>query len=240
MKTAIYTLVITLALISFQACNFKSVRGDGNIASYEISISDYDAIRFSGGASLVYEQKTDTTSYLRIEIDENLYPLLEIKSENGTLSIRNQDGVSLSPTKYVIYTNSKELSSITANGSIKAHVKGKLTAGNFNFEVSGSGNITCDSLICNSVKSRVSGSGDINLTGKAGTLNSAISGSGKVMAYNMCADTVFCSVSGSGNFEVNAEKYLKVNVSGSGNVKYKGDPKIDQAISGSGKVLKTN
>jgi len=240
MKTTIYTLAITLILISLQACNFKSVRGDGNITSNEISISDYDAIQFSGSASLIYEQKSDMTPYLRIEIDENLYPLLEIESENGTLSIRNQKGVSTSPTKFEIYTNSKELSSISASGSIKAHVKGKLTVENFKFQVSGSGNITCDSLICNSVISKVSGSGNINLTGKAGTIDSAISGSGKVIATGMYADTAYCSVSGSGNFEVYANKYLKVNVSGSGNVRYKGDPKVEQAISGAGKVVKIN
>ncbi|MBB4036247.1 hypothetical protein GGR21_002148 [Dysgonomonas hofstadii] len=240
MKVTIYTLAIILLSISFQACNFRSIRGDGNIVSNEISISDYDAIEFSGGATLVYEQKNDTTPYLRIEIDENLYPLLEVKSENGTLTIKQQNKTSISPTKYEIYTNSKELGRISASGSIKAQIKGKLVTDEFKFKVSGSGNITCDSLVARSVTSRVSGSGDINLTGKAGTVDCAISGSGKVKAAEMVADTVYCSVSGSGNFFVHAEKYLKVSVSGSGNVQYKGDPEIDKSISGSGKVIKMN
>lgn len=240
MKTIIYTVAVSLILISFEACNFKSIRGDGNVTSNEISISDYDVIDFSGGAELTYEQKSDTTPYLRIEIDENLFPLLEIKSENGTLSIKKQDKVSLSPTKYAIYTNSKELKEISASGSIKAHVKGKLVSDDFKFKVSGSGNILCDSLLAHYVTFRVSGSGDITLTGKAASVDCAISGSGKVKAAEMLSDTVYCSVSGSGNFNVHAEKYLKVSVSGSGNVHYKGDPQIDQSISGSGKVIKMN
>jgi len=240
MKTTIYTLTIAVILVSFQACNFRSIRGDGNVTSNEINISDYDVIEFSGGANLVYEQKSDTTPYLRIEIDENLYPYLEVSSDNGILSIKKQRGTSISPTKFNICTNSKGLKSISASGSIKAHVKGKLTTDEFSFKVSGSGNITCDSLITNIVTSRVSGSGNITLTGKTGTIDSSISGSGKVFASNMYADTAYCSVSGSGNFEVHAEQYLKVSVSGSGNVKYIGDPKIDQSISGSGGVHKMN
>lgn len=238
MKTTIYTLAIALILVSFHSCNFRSIRGNGNIVNNEIAISDYDAIKFSGGATLIYEQKADTTPYLRIEIDENLFPLLEVDTKDNTLIIKKKDKTNISPTKYEIYTNSKELNSISASGSIKAHIKGKLTGDKFTFNVSGSGGIKCDSLIVNSITSRVSGSGDINLTGKTGTMDNAISGSGKVIASEMHADTVYCTVSGSGNFQVYAEEYLKVNVSGSGNVKYKGDPKIDQSISGSGKVVR--
>jgi len=238
MKTTVYTLTIVLISIAFQSCHIKSIRGDGNITSNEVSISDYNAISFSGGANLIYEQKKDTTPYLRIEIDQNLYPLLEIKSEGGTLTIKNQDNTSISPTKYDIYTNSPSLNKIIASGSIKAYLKGTVNADDFQFKISGSGGITTDSLICHSITSRVSGSGNVTLTGKASIIDTAISGSGKVETVGMPADTVYCSVSGSGNFTVSVEKYLKVDVSGSGNVRYKGDPKIDQSISGSGKVIK--
>ncbi len=240
MKATIYTLIISIALITFSSCNGKSIRGDGNVVSKEISIAEYNSIEFRGGSTIFYEQKADSTPYLRIEIDENLYPYLEVKSENGTLSVKTEQGANIRPTKYEIYTNSKNLNSINASGSIKTFVKGKLESDNFEFKVSGSGSITCDSLIANSVKSRVSGSANITLTGKAGTIDTAISGSGKVMSSDMQADTVICTVSGSGNFSVYAEKLLKVKVSGSGNVNYKGDPHIEQSISGSGKVIKAS
>lgn len=240
MKTTLNVLLISLLIFTIQSCSFKSIKGSGIITEKEISISDYNEIVFGGSANIVYEQKTDAAPYLKIEIDDNLYPLLKIKSENGTLSIEQENGSNIRPTKYNIFTNSTGLANVITNGSAKVHLKGKLQTEDLNFRLSGSGNVVADDITCNSITSRVSGSGDITLSGKAVSIDSAISGSGKVNAMDMYADNVTCAVSGSGNFWVYAEKSLKVNVSGSGNVRYKGNPQIDQSISGSGKVIKEN
>lgn len=236
MKTLLYTIGITLLVLSAQSCSFNSVRGNGNITENEVSISDYNEIEFSGGSSIIYEQKTDAEPYLRIETDENIFPLLIVESGEGILSIRNKENVS--PTKYNIYTNSKALARVSASGSIKLHIKGKLETTDLSLSVSGSANILGDSIIAESVSTKVSGSGDVIMTGKTNKMESSISGSGKTNTMNMMADDVTCSVSGSGNFAVYAEKLLTVRVSGSGNVEYKGNAQVDQAISGSGKVVK--
>lgn len=236
MKTILNAISIILLAYSLQACSFNAIRGNGHIIEKEIAISDYSAFKFSGGASMIYEQKTDDAPYLRVEIDENLFPLLIIESDDATLSIRNKDNIN--PTKYNIYTNSSGLEKLNVSGSIKAHLKGKLVTNDLNVQASGSANIQADELLCNSFNSNISGSGNITLAGKANQVHSSISGSGKLKALPMVADSVYCRVSGSGNFEVNATKYLKVNISGSGKVKYLGDPRIDQSISGSGKVFR--
>lgn len=236
MKTLLYTISITLLVLSAQSCSFNSVRGNGNITENEVNISDYKEIEFSGGSSIVYEQKPDAAPYLRIETDENIFPLLIVESNDGILSIRNKENVS--PTKYNIYTNSTALARVSVSGSIKLHIKGKLETTDLVLSVSGSANILGDSIVAQSVTTKVSGSGDITMTGKANRIESSISGSGKTNTMDMQADTVTCSVSGSGNFSVYAEKLLTVRVSGSGNVQYKGNAQVDQAISGSGKVVK--
>lgn len=237
MKSILYTFGIALVLtFMLQSCSFNSVRGNGVIVEKDIKISDYKEIDFSGGCNLVYEQKNDTPAYIRIETDENIYPLLIVEVKNDVLTIKSKENIN--PTKYNIYTNSSSLKGISSSGSIKAYLKGKLETSDLNISVSGSGNITADSLLCNSFYSQISGSGDIVLKGKTGTITSKISGSGKLNAMEMVADSVTCSVSGSGNFSVIANNYLKVNISGSGEVRYKGEPKIDQSISGSGKVIK--
>ncbi len=238
MKTFLYTFSIILIALISQSCSFNTTRGNGNISENEVAISDYNEIHFSGGASLIYEQKKDATPYLRIEVDENIFPLLLIESKEGVLSIKNKENIK--PTKYNIYTNSASLSQISASGSLKTHLKGILETDDLKIQLSGSGNIVADNLICHSINTGVSGSGDIKLSGKASEINSHISGSGKIDAMDMPADTVICSVSGSGNFSVHAEKYLKISVSGSGDVKYKGNPEIDKSISGSGKVIKVD
>lgn len=239
MKAILYAISITLLALSYQSCSFNSIRGNGNIVENEINISDYKEIAFSGSTTLIYEQKTDVAPYLRIEVDENIYPLLTIDSDNGSLSIKSKKNIS--PTKFVIYTNSTSLEDLSASGSIKALIKGKLETPTLRFSLSGSGSIIIDSLICQTLKSKASGSADIIVNGgKISVINSAISGSGKVNTLNAQADSVYCKVSGSGDFIVWAEKFLDVSVSGSGDVQYKGNPEIDKSISGSGKVKQIN
>lgn len=234
MKTIVNTLAVLVLAYTLQACNFNLVKGNGTIVSKEITITDYNAIKFSGGASLTYEQKPDVAPYLRIEIDENIFPLLIIESENGILTFKCKDNIS--PTKYNIYTNSSGLEQLRVSGSLKANVKNKLVTDKFDVHISGSGTVQVDALECNTFKSSVSGSGDIILAGSAKEMNCSISGSGKINAWPMVADSVYCKVSGSGDFEVHAIDYLNVSISGSGSVMYKGEPRIDQSISGSGKV----
>ena len=230
---------IILFVCMLQSCLFiNSIGGNGNVIAKEITIFDYDAIQFSGGASLVYEQKTDVEPYFRVEIDENLFPHLNITSTNGTLIIKNQDNVNIRPTKYTIYSNSTGLKKLKASGSIKMQIKDKLVIDELNMDISGSGEIMADHIECDILKSNASGSSTIILSGKANQLNFSISGSGKVKAASMEAENVYCSLSGSGNFEVFAKTYLKVSISGSGNVQYKGEPNIEKSISGSGKITR--
>ncbi|WP_255498605.1 head GIN domain-containing protein [Dysgonomonas sp. ZJ709] len=234
MKSLLYICSIALISLALHSCSFNSVRGNGTIVTQEVNITDYSEFKFSGGSTLVYEQKPDTAPYLRIEVDENIFPLLEIKSENGVLSIGSKENIS--PTKYTIYTNSTNLSKLGISGSLDAHLKGSIQTTDLSISSSGSSSIIVDNITCNSLKTDVSGSGDITLAGKANKLSSYISGSGKVKASELIADTVSCNVSGSGDFFVHANKLLDVHVSGSGSVQYKGEPQITQSISGSGSV----
>lgn len=239
MKSILYAISITLSVLIFQSCSFNTIKGNGNITENEVNISDYKELNFSGSTTLIYEQKTDAAPYLRIETDENIYPLLTIDSSNETLSIKSKQNIS--PTKFIVYTNSTSLEGLNASGSVKAQVNGKLETTNLEFTLSGSGNLTIDTLLCQSLKSKISGSADITINGgKVSLIKSSISGSGKVNTVNVEADSVYCKVSGSGDFIVWAEKFLDVSVSGSGGVQYKGNPEIDKSISGSGKVKQIN
>ncbi|MDR1090539.1 MAG: DUF2807 domain-containing protein [Prevotella sp.] len=233
MKSILYTISIALIALALNSCLFNSVRGSGTMVSNEVSIPDYRGIDFGGGATMIYEQKPGSP-YLRIETDDNIYSLLRVEVSDGTLHIGSSENIS--PTKFNIYTNSSTLEYLGVSGSIKAILKGKLETPFLDIHVSGSGNITAEELICGTLRTKVSGSGDFFVAGRATSVDSRISGSGKVVAAELIADTVSCSVSGSGDFFVTAQKYLNVSISGSGSVKYKGNPRIDQSISGSGKI----
>jgi hypothetical protein len=233
MKSILYTISVALMVLALNSCSFNSVRGSGTIVSNEVSIPDYKGIDFGGGATMVYEQKPGAP-YLRIETDDNIYPLLKVEVKGGTLHIHSTENIN--PTKFIIYTNSSTLEYLSINGSMKATLKGRLETSFLDMHISGSGNITIEDLVCGTLRTRVSDSGDFSVVGKATNMESHISGSGKMVATDLVADTVSCSVSGSGTFFVTATKYLNVNISGSGSVKYKGDPHIERSILGSGKI----
>lgn len=235
MRSILYfTSVLFLGLLMY-SCSFNSVKGSGVHVAKDVAISDYKGIRFGGNAELIYEQK-EGAPYLRIETDENIYPLLRVEVKNGVLDIYSEENIS--PTKFRILTNSSSLEYLGVSGSMDATLKNKLETSHLDIDISGSGKIIADNLICETFNAKVSGSGAFYVKGQAKKVDTRISGSGKVEAIDLIADTVFCSVSGSGHFLITANESLKVSISGSGSVRYKGNPEIDQSISGSGSVSK--
>jgi hypothetical protein len=90
------------------------------------------------------------------------------------------------------------------------------------------------------LETAISGSGSMNLSGKADHHDAKISGSGKINAFDMQVKSVSLKVSGSGDCKVNATETLNARVSGSGDVFYKGRPHITSKISGSGSLESRN
>lgn len=233
MRSILYfTSVLFIGILAY-SCSFNSVKGSGVHVAKDVTISDYKGVKFGGSGELIYEQK-EGAPYLRIETDENIYPLLDIEVKDGILNIYSKENIS--PTKFRIITNSSSLEYLGVSGSMDATLKNKLETSHLDIDISGSGKIIADNLLCETFNAKVSGSGAFYVKGQAQKVDARISGSGKVEALDLVADTVLCSVSGSGNFLITANKSLKVSISGSGSVRYKGNPEIDQSISGSGSV----
>ena len=94
-------------------------------------------------------------------------------------------------------------------------------------------------ILSKEVKSGITGSGDISLSGKTTSLECAVTGSGDFKAFNLSAESVEATISGSGDIEVNASKSLEAKVSGSGDIVYKGNPEKENFKTfGSGEISK--
>lgn len=236
-KLIVQLSIIGIILLGLNSCFFSGKRGNGNIVEKEISISDYTKLKLSGQGSLIYEQKPNEQAYLRIEIDENLFPLLEINSNDNSLSIEHKN---IRPTKYNIYTNSRELAEMSISGSSDIQLKGTINTDNFKISTSGSNKISGEQIHCNLLETRLSGSSKLMLGGEAKKAEYHISGSGNINSLGLNTDSLEIRVSGSGDIEAVAEKNLDVHISGSGKVKYKGNPTIQQSISGSGSITSIN
>lgn len=129
MKTKLVA-VIVLIFCAFMA-EASKVEGNGNIITKEISVDNYSEIELGGNIEYsgnnfwgnrsnkkfpVFKYTHGRSASLKITIDENLFPLLSIKSNNGRLAIRIQDGTRIKPTQYVIEGSSKTLKYLKTSG----------------------------------------------------------------------------------------------------------------------------
>lgn len=226
-------IALTFMLASWQIK--KSMKGDKNIVKKEFAISDYDKIKLSGSNTIVYQQKPGAP-YLEVEIDQNLVELLDVSINDKELKIRTKDGVSMNPSKFIVYTNSKELAAVKVSGSGKFIAEGKVQGKDFNINVSGSGKCELKNLEVQDLEASISGSGKIILGGKGAASDFSISGSGSIDAKGIAVGDVDTNISGSGSMIVSPQNKLKARISGSGSIKYAGNPQVDIKVSGSGSV----
>ena len=123
---------------------------------------------------------------------------------------------------------------ISGSSDVKFPHNVKLRLGEFS--VSGSGDLVFADLDCKNLTSKVSGSGDITLKGKADEARYSVSGSGDIKAYDLSVNDLSCSVSGSGDARVYAKDNMNLSVSGSGDIRYKGPANVNKSKSGSGSI----
>ena len=225
MKTKLVA-VIALIFCAFMA-EASKVEGNGNIITKEISVDNYSEIELGGNIEYsgnnfwgnrsnkkfpVFKYTHGRSASLKITIDENLFPLLSIKSNNGRLAIRIQDGTRIKPTQYVIEGSSKTLKYLKTSGPMDFEAQNAFSEDQLEIKISGSSDVKFP----HNVKLRlgefsVSGSGDLR-----------------------------CSVSGSGDARVNAKDNMNLSVSGSGDIRYKGPANVNKSKSGSGSIQGAN
>lgn len=210
-----YLLFLLLSLLFITSYNYsQDTKGNGNIVKKDFPVSNVYKISNISQANIIITQSESEN--LSVEIDENLLSYFEYKSTDGIeiyLTGRN-----ISPTKFNVYVNVKELRKIENTGSGNISSTNTITGKSFKMEQSGSGNV------------------DLSLSAKE--FNIEVTGSGN---SNIKTDAEFCKVehSGSGNISLkddNVKSNVKFEHTGSGNadVDVKG-VNFDFSNSGSGK-----
>jgi Putative auto-transporter adhesin, head GIN domain len=226
--------------IRFSLFGSDRIVGSGKLANESRVVTGFQAIALRASMKLVLRQGTREGVELRA--DDNLLPLIEttVVDRGGvpTLELTFKKGTNLSTRSPVVATidlvTLKSLS-IAGAGDI---VGDALKTPGLAVTITGSGNVRLKQLIADEVSAKVSGSGDIEFTGRTTKLGISISGSGDVKTRALEADDVSVSVAGSGDADVTARKTLTVSIAGVGNVKYAGDATVKSSIAGHGSVVK--
>ena len=89
----------------------------------------------------------------------------------------------------------------------------------------------------NRIDAKLTGSGDLKITGTATDLEIKVTGSGDFDGGSLISQNVEAYVSGSGDASVVAKKSIKARVNGSGDLDYSGNPNTsDTKVMGSGAI----
>lgn len=225
MRKMIIAVAVSATLIQTSGAQNKSetIEGNGKIVTRDIPVQSFSKLKASG----VYELKLSqgNKESVKIEADENLQELFQVKNEGNKLVIdtKKMKNTNLkSKSKMRVYITFKNLTDLELStvGNVKS--EGSLAFEDLELDTKSVGNIDLQ-LTANKLNVTNAGVGDVTLSGKAQNTVMKNSGVGSVHAGEFVVQTMNIDNSGVGSAEVNAAKELKVKDSFLGKVKNKGN-----------------
>jgi hypothetical protein len=179
---------------------------------------------------------------VEVEGSKDVLDRVETVVEGGHLKIRSKDrwgSWNWGRGDYItVYITAKEFRALSVSGSGDLETRTKITSGDLDLKVSGSGSLKAE-IESNNVDANVSGSGSIRVRGKCNNLESSIGGSGDIEADVTVANMFDMSISGSGKLVASGKATsVKASISGSGRARAIDleTDRCDIRISGSGSV----
>src|ERR1700722_4317481 len=96
LKTSLLLVSFSIFLFSCGHIFGKRVHGNGNITTQDRSVGDFKDVEVAGAAKLLVSQGDHRS--VKIEVDDNLQPLIEVYMEGGKVVIREKSGYNISPS----------------------------------------------------------------------------------------------------------------------------------------------
>ncbi|MCL2290353.1 MAG: DUF2807 domain-containing protein [Bacteroidetes bacterium] len=246
-KINIITIIAISVSLLFTSCfsivNKESKKGDGELVTKSIGISDFSKIEIETYVEVNYFQAQNSGN-LKFTVDSNLWEYYDIYTERDVLHIKlkeeHKKNIHLNPTKSLLTVSSEQLDEISIAGSSNINFCTEFTSKKLSIGIAGSGKLFANQYPVNieNCEIGIAGSGNLQLKGNIQKADIGIVGSGKVNALDCEIAQLYINIAGSGDIEAHITDKLDVTIAGSGDVKYKGNPVISKNIAGSGKIIK--
>ena len=228
--------LFTLCVVGFSLA-FSTKAGADNRATDRVwPVSDFDRISISGSPDVQLVQG-DSEGVFGNGDDDDL-ERLDVFVQSGELVVRPKDRGwfrSWGSDDVSLVIELRDLSRLKLSGSGDLSAD-SLTSKDLELTISGSSDMEIDELAVRTLEVVISGSADIELAGEAEDQRVRISGSADYAAADLRSETARVRISGSADAEVRVSGTLDARVSGSGSVRYVGEPVITRHVSGSGKI----
>lgn len=236
MKKLSAAIFIALAVISLSSCH--KIIGSGPVVTESRSTREFSKVECAvpGSIHFIPSENYEIT----LSAQRNILDVIEtyVSGDELKVKVRNNTNIK-SHEEITIIVRAPSVNVLALSGSGNLDVAGNWRPVNGRLSISGSGNISANSVETNRLELNVSGSGNIEvLTGKVDNEKISISGSGNIDVSGVEAKTAETHTSGSGSIRLWVTDELETHISGSGDVLYKGSPTIDVRISGSGRLSK--
>lgn len=214
-------IVITSLVVSCKNVN-NSIAGNGNVVTKEFSISDYSKIDVGGVVTMIYKQSESGVEKLTVEIDENLLEHLDVVVEDGTLRIKtDKKQQSINPSKFKVYTSSKEIAGVSISGASNFIAEGDMKADELEITGSGVSSIILMAVRANEVQCEMSGTSKLKVSDSivSQKLELLTSGASKIELNEVSVTDLVASLSGVSKVQMQAGKADKVEFETSGTSK---------------------
>jgi hypothetical protein len=203
---------VALAALILPACDWRGIRGNGDITTENRATADFSTIDASGAFNIRW---SPGSAALSLTCDQNLLGEITTTVSDGRLRIRTKERVR--PTRGIkIVASSQTLTGSKLRGAVDLKASNVL-APNFFVEADGAS--------------------DVILQGTVDSLTARFRGAGDLSAEALQAKAVEVSLMGAADAKVTATESLAVSIKGAGDVRYTGNPKtIRKSIAGAGSV----
>lgn len=223
-------LILAAALVAINAVAFAD--------SEDRHLTGFSAVSVAGSFDVYIVQ--GSTESVKVDAPSDVIGRIVTEVEGGVLKIytkrENMSWNWSSNKKVVVYLAIKDVNAISLSGSGDVFFKEGVRANSLKLKLTGSGDLTGKVDVKN-LESSVSGSGDITITGRAENSSVSVVGSGDFTAQSLSTSNTAVSVRGSGDARVNASDKIDASVVGSGDIHYTGSVKsVNTSKAGSGSI----
>ncbi|MBN2545540.1 MAG: DUF2807 domain-containing protein [Spirochaetes bacterium] len=202
--------------------NIYPIKGSGNVITEERTVPLFHSITFGSIGHLII--KEGTAGKIVINADDNIMPSIKTDVQKSVLIITINKIVT-EAAKIEIIATIDNINELNVNGSGKIDVQKKIVQDSIKMKVTGSGNILSD-VDTKFVNASILGSGSIDISGKTTKLEVDLGGSGLLNTLTLSADEANISIGGTAVCKVLVNSKMNINLTG-GTVQYKGTPKIN-------------
>jgi len=213
-------MIFSVTTVFSQKDKEPKIEGSGNVITKDVAIQPFDQLEASGVFNVVLTQGSKES--LKIEADDNLQPLFEVKNEGSKLVVdMKKDSHFNSTKKMTVYITFKNLKSMDLKMVGNVSSSGNLNFGDLSLANKSVGSVDL-ALSAQKLDINNKSVGNLKLSGKAENAVIRSNSVGAIKATDLLVQIMDIDNDGVGAAEVNAVKELKVKDSFLGKVKNAG------------------